>query len=709
MTTTFADLGVPSEILDVLRAQGFDTPFDIQISTIPDALAGRDVCGRAATGSGKTLAFGIPLAALVGKARPHYPRALVLAPTRELAEQIREVLAPLARARGRKVTAIYGGVGYGDQRKALRKAVDILVACPGRLTDLIQQGDVHLAEVEHVVIDEADRMADMGFLPEVRRLLDRTAKNRQTVLFSATLDDEVAVITRNYQRDPVVHQVGEVEPDIHSAQHHFWKVHREERLNTAFDVVIAFERTIVFSRTRRGADRIAKRFNRYGNVAAPIHGARTQGQRNRALEAFSTGKVRALVATDVAARGIHIDGVDCVLHFDIPGDEKAYLHRSGRTARAGETGVVVSLILDDQLDDLYDIQSALDLWGPLVEPKPKQLLDAHGDPTPAPMGEAPAGGRRRSGSGGGAKGKKGRGRPSRGGGGRPQARSRSGNAERNHRGRPPAGRNADSPDQGGRGQSDTARDRASDTDRTSSNDRTPNNNRDRTPSTPSNERTPNNNRDRDRARSNDRNRTRGNGRTRDNERSRDNDRQSRTRDNERSRDNDQDRTRDNDRTRARHERPARGDRATDDRGAGGSTGRDASEERSGSGESGGSRRGSGRRGGSKHGGGSQGGNPSGASKGRRRRPRRKKNTGAAGGQGSTGDGATRGSTGDGATAGSGGKKRKSHRGRGGNGSGPRNGPNTTGGGSTEGNGGAKEGGGGSSKRPRHRRRSTPES
>jgi superfamily II DNA/RNA helicase len=424
MNTTFADLGIPPEILNALHKQGFEAPFEIQITTIPDALAGRDVCGRAATGSGKTLAFGIPLVATLAKARPHYPRGLVLAPTRELAEQIRNALMPLAKARGLKVAAIYGGVGYGDQRRALRGAVDILVACPGRLADLIQQADVHLAEVDHVVIDEADRMADMGFLPEVRRLLDRTSKKRQTVLFSATLDDEVAIITRDYQTNPVTHHVGELEPDIHSAQHHFWQVHREERMDTAFDVVIAFERTIVFSRTRRGADRIAKRFNRFGNVAASIHGQRTQGQRNRALEAFKKGKVRCLVATDVAARGIHVDDVDCVLHFDIPGDEKAYLHRSGRTARAGGTGVVVSLILEDQIDDLRAMQRALGLYAPLGRPAPKQLTEADGTPVKAPTADKPvassrdrANGAGRSGSGRSGGGGRSNGKASRGKGG----------------------------------------------------------------------------------------------------------------------------------------------------------------------------------------------------------------------------------------------------------------------------------------------------
>ncbi len=402
MNTTFEDLGIPSEILAVLSKRGYKTPFDIQIATIPDALAGRDICGRAATGSGKTLAFGIPLAVRVGKARPHFPRGLVLAPTRELAEQIQRELTPLAMACGRTVVSVYGGVGYEPQRRAFRKAVDILVACPGRLADLVEQGDVHLDEVEHVVIDEADRMADMGFLPEVKRLLDRTAKDRQTVMFSATLDNDVAVITRLYQRDPVHHQVGELEPDIEAAQHHFWRVAKEDRQAVTESVVRKSGQTIVFSRTRHGADRIAKNLASAGIDAAAIHGRRTQGQRNRALDDFSRGKVQVLVATDVAARGIHVDGVHCVLHFDLPEDGKAYLHRSGRTARAGETGVVVTLVMNDQLADLYAIQYALSLNGRLGSPTPELLFGPDRQPLTAPMNTEPL--RRPGSSNGGASG-----------------------------------------------------------------------------------------------------------------------------------------------------------------------------------------------------------------------------------------------------------------------------------------------------------------
>jgi len=279
----------------------------------------------------------------------------VLAPTRELAEQIRLELTPLAAARGRSVASVYGGVSYEPQRQALRRGVDIVVACPGRLADLVQQGDAVLSEVDHVVVDEADRMADMGLLPEVRRRLDRTAKKRQTVLFSATLGDEVAVLTRDYQRDPVVHEVGAGSADTIDAQHHFWHVDREHRQSVAGDVIRAAGRAIVFSRTCHGADRIAKKLNRSGVAAAAIHGRRTQKQRDRALADFSRGTVQALVATDVAARGIHVEGVSCVLHFDMPDDAKAYVHRSGRTARAGATGVVVSLVSGEQIADLHGV------------------------------------------------------------------------------------------------------------------------------------------------------------------------------------------------------------------------------------------------------------------------------------------------------------------------------------------------------------------
>ena len=318
MTDTFAGLGIPGALAEFLDECGFTTPFEVQTATIPDALAGRDVSARAPTGSGKTLAFGLPLLMRVEGAKPRRPLGLVLAPTRELAEQIQRELHPIAHAGGRRIIAVYGGVGYEHQKQALARGVDVLVACPGRLADLIEQGEVDLDEVEFVVIDEADRMADMGFLPEVRRLLDRTPDDRQTLLYSATLDGDVAVLTRHYQRDPAYHEVGDPRPNIEDMRHLFWRLDASRRIEVASDLIQAAGRTIVFCRTRRGADRVARQLNRAGASAAAIHGSRSQNQRTRALQSFSDGRVEALVATDVAARGIHVEGVACVLRRCCP-------------------------------------------------------------------------------------------------------------------------------------------------------------------------------------------------------------------------------------------------------------------------------------------------------------------------------------------------------------------------------------------------------
>ena len=388
MSPTFADLGVPDDVVSVLARRGATEPFPIQEATLPDLLAGRDVCGRAPTGSGKTLAFGIPLAVRVGKGRPRKPRALVLSPTRELAEQIQKELSPLLATRGRKSVSVYGGVGYGPQRQALRKGVDVLVACPGRLEDLITTRDVELDEIEIVVIDEADRMADMGFLPAVKRLLDATSKDRQTVLFSATLDGDVKVVTDRYQNKPTRHEVGDVEPDITTARHLFWKVAHLDRKEHAVEVIEAAGPTIVFCRTRRGADRLSQQLGRSGVKAAAIHGGRSQGQRDRALADFTKGKVDALVATDVAARGIHVDGVACVLHFDPPEDDKTYLHRSGRTARAGASGLVVSLVRQEEVSDSRKLQRQLGLPGEITKPGSivQEAPRKHREATPRPAG-----------------------------------------------------------------------------------------------------------------------------------------------------------------------------------------------------------------------------------------------------------------------------------------------------------------------------------
>jgi len=384
---SFADLGVPADLVAVLSQRGITSPFPIQSATLADALAGRDLCGRAPTGSGKTLAFGLALAARVGKARPGRPRALVLLPTRELAEQVRGVFAPLLACRRRSVESVYGGVGFERQRRALQRGVDVLVACPGRLADLVRQGDVTLADVDLVVVDEADRLADMGFLPEVRRLLDLTARERQMLLYSATLDGDVDVLVRRYQRNPARHEI-ESEPEaVGLVEHRFLRVSLDERVSTCAGLVAELGSTVVFTRTKHGADRVARQLAKAGVVTAAIHGGRSQPQRDRALRAFHERKVSALVATDVAARGIHVDGVSCVIHFDPPADEKGYVHRSGRTGRAGATGVVVSLVQPEQAKAARQLQERLGL---LDEASERAREPAPGAPGPKDVALRPA-------------------------------------------------------------------------------------------------------------------------------------------------------------------------------------------------------------------------------------------------------------------------------------------------------------------------------
>jgi len=371
MTTSFADLGVPPDLVAVLNARGIADPFDIQRATIPDALAGRDVLGRAPTGSGKTIAFGLPLVVHLGKSKPRRPRGLILSPTRELADQIRRELEPLAKALDRSVLSIYGGVGFAAQLNGLRDGADLIVACPGRLLDLLEQGQLTLDQVDQVVVDEADRMADMGFLPAVRELLDLTASNRQTVLFSATLDRDVQVLIDHYQNDPVTHEVGDVEPDMSQVTHRFISTKAEQKLALAADLIDDAGATIVFCRTRHGVDRVARQLKSAGIRAGWIHGGRSQSQRDAALHSFVTGKVQALVATDVAARGIHVDDVACVIHFDPPADSKDYVHRSGRTARAGAGGMVVSFINRDQVNSAKRMISDVGMPPTEIEPTPE--------------------------------------------------------------------------------------------------------------------------------------------------------------------------------------------------------------------------------------------------------------------------------------------------------------------------------------------------
>src|SRR5665647_2023447 len=347
-STGFADLGVPSELTAVLAGLGITDPFPIQTATIPDALEGRDVLGRGRTGSGKTLGFGLPMLTRLSTKRGMGVRGLVLVPTRELAMQVADVLAPLARATGLDVTLVAGGMPYGPQLRAFERGVDVVVATPGRLVDLLDQGAASLASVEVTVIDEADHMADLGFWPAVTRIVDETPAEGQRLLFSATLDGAVDKLVKRYMHDPVHHEVDPAQSSISTMRHEFWLVAPHHKNDLSTRVASRGGRTLVFARTQQGADRIAARLRESGVLAGALHGGLTQGARARVLAAFKDGRLPVLVATDVAARGIHVDDVSLVLQIDPPANGKDYLHRSGRTARAGEDGVVVSLLLRHQ-------------------------------------------------------------------------------------------------------------------------------------------------------------------------------------------------------------------------------------------------------------------------------------------------------------------------------------------------------------------------
>ncbi len=373
MSKSFSELGLPKPILDVLRRNGIAEPFPIQSSSIPDALDGRDIAARAPTGSGKTLAFGLPILATVPVAGARRPTALILAPTRELAAQIRLDLAPYAKVMNRQVFAVFGGVRYQAQKDWLNRGVDVLVATPGRLEDLIEQRAVDLSNVEIVAVDEADRMADMGFLPTVKRILDQTSKDRQTLLFSATLDGDVKALVDRYQTNPARHEVGGAEPLATEAVHHFWEVEHQDKVAHTARAIAATGTTIVFVKTRHGTDRVAKQLNAEGVNAVSMHGGLSQNQRNRALKSFADGQVHALVATDVAARGIHVDDVSTVVHFDVPHGHKDYLHRSGRTARAGAGGTVVSLFTKPERRAVIRMQRNLEMNEPITSPRPDKL------------------------------------------------------------------------------------------------------------------------------------------------------------------------------------------------------------------------------------------------------------------------------------------------------------------------------------------------
>ncbi|MFM2234995.1 MAG: hypothetical protein RL296_654 [Actinomycetota bacterium] len=342
MTKTWLELGVPKNIISGLVSRGIEAPFPVQEATLPDALAGNDICGKAPTGSGKTLAFGIAIAVKVTKSRPGRPTGLVLVPTRELAAQVAKEISLLCGGSDIRVSAVYGGAGYGPQVKAAR-ASSIVVATPGRLEDLIKRRDLDLGAVAVAVIDEADRMADMGFMPAVKRIMRAVTTNRQTLLFSATLDGDIDMLIREFQNSPKRHAVATAE-NAGEIDHLFWNVSRDNRTKVLAEIATQYERAIVFCRTKHGSDRLAGNLESMGINTCVIHGNRSQAQREKALEQFRRGKATVMVATDVAARGIHIDAVPVVVHFDMPEDPKDYIHRSGRTGRAGMKGTVISLI-----------------------------------------------------------------------------------------------------------------------------------------------------------------------------------------------------------------------------------------------------------------------------------------------------------------------------------------------------------------------------
>ncbi len=389
----FSDLGVPDVLATALERRGILSAFPVQAATLPDCLAGRDVCGKAPTGAGKTLAFGLAILSRLattprtGRGRRD-PSALILVPTRELAAQIESVLSPLAGAVSARVVSIYGGVGYAKQLAALRNGVDVLVACPGRLTDLLERRAVRLSHVHMVVVDEADRMADMGFLPAVRRLIDETSASRQTLLFSATLGGPVANLIRDYQHDPVRHDVEPTDADQGDVSHHFWRVELSDRVDLTTQVISSSGPAVVFCRTTRGADRLSDRLARSGLASAAIHGDRSQSQRERALAAFRAGRLDALVATDIAARGIHVDAVPLVVHFDPAADATDYVHRSGRTGRAGADGTVVSLIGTEHLGATKRMQRSLGFSSGVSQPDIASLglpgAARHLEPAPTP-------------------------------------------------------------------------------------------------------------------------------------------------------------------------------------------------------------------------------------------------------------------------------------------------------------------------------------
>jgi superfamily II DNA/RNA helicase len=346
----FAEFGLPTPLLGALADAGITTPFPIQSATLPDALGGRDVLGRAQTGSGKTLAFGLALLSRLDgvSARPRFPRALVLVPTRELALQVSDALMPLAKSLGLWCRTVVGGMSFSRQEDQLRRGIDLLIATPGRLSDHVRQGTCDLSEVLFTAVDEADQMADMGFLPQVRAILDLTDPSGQRMLFSATLDGDVDTLVRQYLKNPVTHSVAPATASVSTMEHYMLLVSRQDKPAVIAEMAARDGRTIMFVRTKHHVDRLAAKLRSMGVPAGALHGGKTQGARNRVLGEFRTGDIPVLVATDVAARGIHVDGIDLVVHVDPPADAKDYLHRAGRTARAGESGTVVTVVTHEE-------------------------------------------------------------------------------------------------------------------------------------------------------------------------------------------------------------------------------------------------------------------------------------------------------------------------------------------------------------------------
>ncbi len=469
--TSFQSLGVPARLTAVLTRQGITDPTPIQHATLPDSLAGRDVLGRGRTGSGKTYAFLLPVVASLTagpRARSGAPRALILAPTRELVGQIEAALAPLAAEAGLSTRTIFGGVGQGPQASALKRGVDIVIACPGRLEDLIQQGLCSLADVQVTVLDEADHMADLGFLPAVRRLLRATPPRSQRLFFSATLDKAVDTLVTAFLHNPVTHQADSAQSPVATMDHHVLHVDREHKVPILVDLTSAPGRTMVFTRTKHGAKALARQLNRSGVPTVELHGNLGQNARTRNLAAFHAGQATALVATDIAARGIHVDDVALVVHADPPVEHKAYLHRSGRTARAGNAGTVVTLMTSEQSGDVRALTRAagitaettrirgaehpvLTLLAPGVRSLPGALelgggagsgQDGSGERSHRQGGSGQGSGRQRGGgqqSGRGQRGGAGQGSRRQGGGGAQSERAASGGQPSRGRGGRPAG------------------------------------------------------------------------------------------------------------------------------------------------------------------------------------------------------------------------------------------------------------------------------